>query len=67
MWAMPWNDEAVTALYNQELPRMNQPLKLADIDPSLDKYAAIFIPGGHGAMNDEVSLAPEQRQRLLFT
>ncbi|MFT4526347.1 MAG: molecular chaperone Hsp31 and glyoxalase 3 [Bacteroidia bacterium] len=54
MWAFPTEDEHVLAIYNQLKPRFEKPRKLQDfIDRSLsesDSYAAVFVPGGHGAM-----------------
>ncbi len=50
MWAMPLKDAAVTAFYNQVKAKLDKPLKLDDVPGSLEGYAAIFIPGGHGAM-----------------
>lgn len=51
MWAFPNKDENVKALYEELKPAMDSPLKLTEIDESLSKYAAIFVPGGHGAMH----------------
>mmetsp|Transcript_8630 Transcript_8630/g.12484 ORF Transcript_8630/g.12484 Transcript_8630/m.12484 type:complete len:330 (-) Transcript_8630:51-1040(-) len=48
-WAYPTKDEHVKSLHESVQPLMEKPKKLADIQ-SLDGYAAIFIPGGHGAM-----------------
>lgn len=54
MWAFPEKDEQVKAIYNEYKTRFEQPKKLNDfIDTSLidsASYAAVFIPGGHGAM-----------------
>lgn len=52
LWAMPAEDDAVTRAYQKFLPQLDNPEKLADVlhDTSgLDDYAAIFVPGGHGA------------------
>jgi molecular chaperone Hsp31 and glyoxalase 3 len=53
-WAMPRKDAAVMAIYEDLLSRLEQPRPLQDvIDGFLDEvdsYAAVFIPGGHGAM-----------------
>jgi len=49
MWAYPTKDEHVKSLHESVQSMMEKPKKLADIE-SLDGYAAIFIPGGHGAM-----------------
>lgn len=54
MWAMPTEDQAVMDVYNKYLPKLENPLKLADI---LDKvtatdseYLGVFFPGGHAAL-----------------
>ncbi len=49
MWAYPTKDENVKSLHEDVRAAMEAPKKLADID-SLDPYAAIFIPRGHGCM-----------------
>jgi len=54
MWAFPEKDEQVKAIYNEYKSNFVRPKKLADFvntsfsDP--DSYAAVFVPGGHGAM-----------------
>jgi len=54
MWAFPKKDEAVKAIYNEYKSQFEQPMKLADfVNNSFedtDSYAAVFVPGGHGAM-----------------
>ena len=54
MWAMPMQDEAVMGLYNALKGQLEHPTSLKDIANSLPEssspYAAIFVPGGHGAM-----------------
>lgn len=54
MWAFPKEDEQVNAIYNELKTSFENPLKLNDfIDSSFNKaasYAAVFVPGGHGAM-----------------
>jgi molecular chaperone Hsp31 and glyoxalase 3 len=54
MWAFPDKDEYVNAIYNEFKSKFETPLKLADFITSsfeyADSYAAVFIPGGHGAM-----------------
>ena len=54
MWAFPNEDENVKAIYNEYKTNFKQPKKLTDfITNSFAKdsaYAAVFIPGGHGAM-----------------
>lgn len=50
-WAMPSKDKEVKGLFAKYHSQFKQPLKLADIiAKGLDDYAAIFIPGGHGAL-----------------
>ncbi|WP_064577101.1 glyoxalase III HchA [Cupriavidus gilardii] len=50
-WAMPSEDEAVNGFFDKYHPQFQKPLKLADVVAGgLDTYAAIFIPGGHGAL-----------------
>ncbi|WP_026817896.1 glyoxalase III HchA [Arthrobacter castelli] len=54
LWAFPAEDVAVKDAYEQLLPQTESPRKLSDVlendlgDGS--DYAAVFIPGGHGAM-----------------
>ena len=50
-WAMPSQDTDVKGFFDKYHPQFKQPLKLADvIAGGLDGYAAIFIPGGQGAL-----------------
>jgi len=50
-WAMPSEDTEVKRFFEKYHPQFKKPLKLADVIASgLDDYAAIFIPGGHGAL-----------------
>ncbi len=50
-WAMPSEDKEVKGFFAKYHPRFKQPLTLAKvIEGGLDDYAAIFIPGGHGAL-----------------
>ena len=53
-WAFPEKDEAVKAFYNEYKASFEKPMNLRDfIDTSLtdsESYAAVFVPGGHGAM-----------------
>lgn len=55
MWAMPSEDEAVQNIFQTYLPKLQEPLKLADILDEVvsenSPYLAVFIPGGHGAFN----------------
>ncbi len=54
MWAFPEQDEHVKSIYEEYKSNFEQPKKLADfINTSfgdVDSYAAVFVPGGHGAM-----------------
>ena len=54
MWAFPEKDEHVKAIYNENKLSFEKPIKLSDFITSSfdqsDSYAAVFVPGGHGAM-----------------
>ncbi|MEE8600299.1 DJ-1/PfpI family protein [Euzebya tangerina] len=54
MWAFPTEDAAVSAIRNELEPDFEQPRRLVDVvAESFDepgRYAAVFVPGGHGAM-----------------
>jgi molecular chaperone Hsp31 and glyoxalase 3 len=54
MWAFPEKDEEVKAIYNEYKASFEKPKKLSDfVNTSFedqDSYAAVFVPGGHGAM-----------------
>ena len=54
MWAFPEKDEHVKAIYNDFKTSFENPMKLADFIGSFfndtASYAALFVPGGHGAM-----------------
>ncbi len=54
MWAFPAEDEQVIGLFDSLKAQFANPRSLADVvATSLDKsaqYAAVFVPGGHGAM-----------------
>lgn len=54
MWAFPEEDEHVKTIYGEYKSSFEKPGNLADfVSNSLtevDSYAAVFIPGGHGAM-----------------
>ena len=53
-WAFPEKDEHVKAIYKELKSSLDKPLKLQEfIDSSFTdaaSYAAVFVPGGHGAM-----------------
>ncbi|MFT5356285.1 MAG: molecular chaperone Hsp31 and glyoxalase 3 [Polyangiales bacterium] len=54
MWAMPKDDKEVVGMYEELKSRFENPTPLQDVvNGFLDKaesYAAVFVPGGHGAM-----------------
>lgn len=53
LWAFPTEDEAIKAAYEKYLPQFDRPYVLSDVVESRlgpdSEYAAVFIPGGHGA------------------
>ena len=53
-WAMPEDDDDVKQIYSKYESKLNNPNSIADFVKNdmadSDEYAAIFIPGGHGAM-----------------
>jgi molecular chaperone Hsp31 and glyoxalase 3 len=52
-WAFPEKDAQVQAIYADYKKALENPRSLQELVPSLDEhspYAAVFIPGGHGAM-----------------
>ncbi|MBB2892000.1 glyoxalase III HchA [Flexivirga oryzae] len=54
LWAFPAQDDAVKDIHRRLLPKTENPKKLSDViaeelGPDSD-YAAVFVPGGHGAM-----------------
>lgn len=54
MWAMPRKDDAVVGLYNDLKTQLESPKSLPEALNHLagneTSYAAVFVPGGHGAM-----------------
>ncbi|MGB2515978.1 MAG: glyoxalase III HchA, partial [Flavobacteriaceae bacterium] len=54
MWAFPKKDEHVTRIYKELKDRFEKPVALGDFYKTTAKevssYAAVFIPGGHGAL-----------------
>jgi molecular chaperone Hsp31 and glyoxalase 3 len=54
MWAFPEEDANVTAIYNEYKSRFEKPKKLTEFIANSfandSSYAAVFVPGGHGAM-----------------
>ena len=67
MWAFPEKDEQVKSLYNEYKSSFEQPKNLQDfVDTSLsapESYAAVFVPGGHGAM---LGLPEDQNVRKIL-
>ncbi|BDA65381.1 glyoxalase III HchA [Actinomyces capricornis] len=70
MWAMPQDDAAVKAAYEALLPRLLRPKRLADIVATElgpdSPYAAVFIPGGHGAMGAGIPTSTAVRDTLAW-
>lgn len=56
MWAFPQEDEAVKSVYEKYRQKLRGPLNLEEVwgkgFTQETPYLGIFIPGGHGAMND---------------
>ncbi len=54
MWAFPKQDKHVKSIYATYETAMNTPMSLKDSMQNLvanpEQYAAVFVPGGHGAM-----------------
>ena len=55
MWAMPTEDENVAKIFSEFKNKLERPRSLnkfvnTTMNDSINNYAAIFIPGGHGAM-----------------
>ena len=54
MWAMPQQDKEVMGLYEELKPSLEHPQPLQGVLDrflaSVEQYAAVFVPGGHGAM-----------------
>lgn len=54
MWAMPQKDAAVVGFYDELKSHFENPRSLHDVleesAHQADSYAAVFVPGGHGAM-----------------
>lgn len=51
-WAYPQEDDAVASAWEATKEKFKSPKKLGTvIADGLDDYAAVFVPGGHGAMN----------------
>ncbi|MGE8552041.1 MAG: glyoxalase III HchA, partial [Acinetobacter calcoaceticus] len=54
MWAMPKQEQVVLDTFQKYADKLKNPLKLTDILEEVvgenSPYAAVFIPGGHGAL-----------------
>ncbi|PHH85741.1 hypothetical protein CDD83_11236 [Cordyceps sp. RAO-2017] len=57
MWAFPGEDKAVRAIFDKYRDRLRSPRRLADVwgaggfGPDTP-YLGVFVPGGHGVLND---------------
>lgn len=57
VWAFPKEDEAVNAIYKKYEDKIRSPINLQDLwgkdgFSSETPYLGVFIPGGHGVLND---------------
>lgn len=56
MWAFPKEDDAVKGIFEKYKKKLRQPLNLQDVwKDGFTKdtpYIGVFIPGGHGVLND---------------
>lgn len=56
VWAFPNEDEAVKAIYKKYEQKLRHPLNLTELWGSgfdaKTPYLGVFVPGGHGALND---------------
>lgn len=57
VWAFPKEDEAVQAIYKKYEDKIRSPINLQDLwgkdgFTSETPYLGVFIPGGHGVLND---------------
>ena len=56
MWAFPQEDAAVKGIYEKYKQKIRHPLNLSEVwgngFTEQTPYLAIFVPGGHGALND---------------
>lgn len=53
MWAFPKKDESVNSIYTEYKEQFENPINLNDLVTNglnTEDYAAVFVPGGHGAM-----------------
>ena len=56
MWAFPQEDAAVKGIYEKYKQKIRHPLNLSEVwgngFTEQTPYLAVFVPGGHGALND---------------
>lgn len=53
MWAFPKEDQAVQDIFEKYKDKLRRPLNLQHVwDKGLEDYIGVFIPGGHGVLND---------------
>lgn len=65
-WAYPKDDQAIQSAWEATKEDFRAPKKLSEVVAGgLEDYAAMFIPGGHGAMNG-LPFSPEVRDALEF-
>lgn len=66
MWAFPQKDETVKGVHEKYRAQLKAPKKLTEVVKNLNAsdYIGIFIPGGHGALNDIPS--SDDLKKLLF-
>jgi putative intracellular protease/amidase len=80
MWAFPKEDEAVKKIYNDFKQKLRKPLSLTKLwgANGFDEktpYLAVFVPGGHGALNGipfsdvlgNVFLWADKHERFVIT
>ncbi len=67
MWAFPNEDETVRGIYEKYRDKLKKPVSLVDAVKNLDDsdYIGIFIPGGHGVLND-VPFSPDVKKALYW-
>ncbi|ACB96113.1 glyoxalase III HchA [Beijerinckia indica] len=67
MWAFPREDELVKSTYEKYRDQLKKPKKLSDVVRNLDSgnYIGIFIPGGHGVLND-VPFSEDVKKALFW-
>lgn len=71
MWAMPADDQQIWAGFHMFLPQMRKPKALDDVlanDLGADSdYAAVLIPGGHGALVGGIPDSQQMHDLLKWT